>query len=135
MRPEAIYKDIGGIIRALRRGKDRAQDKLALQLGISRATLANIETGRQRILVHQLYAIAKSLDVKLTDLLPPPREEHPAANRPDLRFEGDELSAEQKDQVASFVGTIGKNTTEKAEGTNAKGNTRLTRREGRKAAR
>jgi transcriptional regulator with XRE-family HTH domain len=105
MKPEPIYQQIGGIIRALRRRADKAQDVLASQLGISRATLANMETGRQRILVHQLYAIAQALNVSLSDLLPPPQNAADAAHWSSLSFEGD-LNPEQKKQVANLIGPI-----------------------------
>src|SRR5207302_10862870 len=64
MNLEPIYKTIGGIIRQRRRRLDLAQAKLAGLLGISRATLASIETGRQRVLVHHLYAFAEALNMK-----------------------------------------------------------------------
>jgi transcriptional regulator with XRE-family HTH domain len=132
MKPEPIYRRIGGIIRALRRRADKAQDVLAGQLGISRATLANIETGRQRILVHQLYAIAQALDVKLADLLPPSLTDGTAANDwSSLSIEGD-LSADQKKQIANLIGSVGAPKRQQTEELNAKTtsasrNTRVTR--------
>ena len=136
MKPEPIYHQIGGIIRALRRRADKAQDVLAGQLGISRATLANIETGRQRILVHQLYAIAQALDVKLSDLLPSPRDDLSAANWTMLNFEGD-LNTEQKKQVANLIGPMGTPAAPQTEEKNAQSKTtsRNTRAPGTKAAR
>lgn len=105
VKPEPVYQQIGGIIRALRRRADKAQGTLASQLGISRATLANIETGRQRILVHQLYAIAQALEVSLSDLLPPMHSPATASSLSSLNFEGD-LNAEQKKQVANLIGPL-----------------------------
>jgi transcriptional regulator with XRE-family HTH domain len=119
MKPEPIYKQIGGTIRALRRRADQAQEALAAQLGISRATLANIETGRQRILVHQLYSIAQVLGVKVGDMLPSPPEDLVAVNWTSLSFEGD-LNAEQKKQVANLIGPMGAAAPGRTEGTNAK---------------
>ncbi|MFZ1991961.1 MAG: helix-turn-helix transcriptional regulator [Alphaproteobacteria bacterium] len=121
MEPEPIYREIGGIIRAQRRLRDKAQSALAGQLGISRATLANIETGRQRILVHQLYAIAKALNVKLSDLLPLPRDEDVDVNWATLPIEGD-LNEEQRKQIASLIGPIGEQlpASKKAKGRDAK---------------
>jgi DNA-binding XRE family transcriptional regulator len=52
MKREPIYKDIGAIVRTLRRRADMSQDSFAAILRISRATLANIETG-QGIRVHE----------------------------------------------------------------------------------
>ena len=135
MKPEPIYRQIGGVIRALRRRQDKAQEAVAGQLGISRATLANIETGRQRILVHQLYAIAQALDVKVSDLLPGAPADA-GANWTALRFEGD-LSTEQKKQVANLIGTIDALRPRQTGKTNAKASTaqRNARSQGTKAAR
>src|SRR6266403_1538894 len=71
MKLEPIYKAIGTIIRRRRRRLEWSQKLLASRLRISRATLANIETGRQRILVHHLYMFAEVLNMKLADFLPP----------------------------------------------------------------
>lgn len=49
---------------------DLTQAKLADRLGISRGALANIETGRQKILVHQLYRFAAALKMNVHNLLP-----------------------------------------------------------------
>jgi len=46
------------------------QETLAKELGISRGSLANIETGKQGILVHQIYNFARVLKVKPHDFLP-----------------------------------------------------------------
>jgi transcriptional regulator with XRE-family HTH domain len=40
-------------------------------LGLSRASLANLENGRQRIMVHQLFRLADALNLKtILDLVP-----------------------------------------------------------------
>lgn len=70
MKPEPIYRHIGAIIRAKRRQRDWSQKELAQRLQISRATLASMETGRQRILAHQLYELAATLEMNPADLLP-----------------------------------------------------------------
>lgn len=134
MGPEPIYKQIGRIIRARRRVLDRAQELLAQEIGISRATLANIETGRQRILVHQLYAFAKALDLKLSDLLPEPLSPRLAAEWSGAPIEGD-LSAEQKKQVVNLIEQVETQTPKRMDGTDGKASTRVTRNAGTKAAR
>jgi transcriptional regulator with XRE-family HTH domain len=76
MNPESVYRHIGAVIRRGRRKfKPRlTQAVLAQRVGISRASLANIETGRQSVLVHQLYALAAALDLKPADFLLPAAE-------------------------------------------------------------
>jgi transcriptional regulator with XRE-family HTH domain len=66
-----IYKQIGVTIQQRRKKLGLKQVKVASDLGISRGSLANIETGRQSVLVHQLYRFAEVLDLAPTDLLPP----------------------------------------------------------------
>lgn len=65
-----LYRDIGKTVRVRRGNMELKQEVLAARVGISRATLANIETGRQGVLVHQLYELAKQLDLDPGDLLP-----------------------------------------------------------------
>lgn len=69
-----LYRTVGASIRHRRRELDLTQAKLANRLGISRGTLANIETGRQNLLLHQLYRFAAALDMNVHDLLPLPVE-------------------------------------------------------------
>ena len=70
----SIYRERGARIWRRRRVLDLTQEELADRLGISRGGLANIETGRQNILVHQLYRFAAALDMNVHDLLPLPRQ-------------------------------------------------------------
>jgi transcriptional regulator with XRE-family HTH domain len=69
---EGLYAAVGRKIRAAR---DRAtpnlsQDKLATRLGISRASIVNIEAGRQHAPLNLLWKIAELLGVELTTLIP-----------------------------------------------------------------
>ncbi len=75
MSPDPIYKEIGVIIRGRRKALNLTQEALAKKLGISRGALANIETGRQNILVHQIYKYASVLGLNMIDLLPIARRE------------------------------------------------------------
>ena len=69
--PKSIYQEVGRNIRRLRKKAGHTQDHISGQAGISRASLANIEAGRQQILVHHLYAIADALQLDSpTRLLP-----------------------------------------------------------------
>jgi transcriptional regulator with XRE-family HTH domain len=103
MNPESVYQHIGAVIRRGRRKfKPRlTQEALAQRVGISRASLANIETGRQSVLVHQLYALATALDLAPADFLLP-------ANDAGARAEWeqvlpDDLKPLQKNQIARLL--------------------------------
>jgi transcriptional regulator with XRE-family HTH domain len=71
--PSAIYKRVGqaiSSIRLKRKPRKMSQGQLAAAVGVSRASIANIEQGRHRIQMHVLYDIAAALDLEPHDLLP-----------------------------------------------------------------
>ena len=73
-RPEHwVYEEIGKRISDLRRQLPRklSQRELADSIGISRASVVNVERGRHRVQIHVLYEIARVLGVEPRDLLPP----------------------------------------------------------------
>lgn len=73
MSGEAIYKAFGQAVATRRKGLKLTQAALAARVGISRASIANIESGRQNVLLHQAYRLAEALQfAKVSDLLPPP---------------------------------------------------------------
>ncbi len=72
--PEAVYKLLGERLAHLRGERDVTQEDLGTFAGLTRASIANIEKGRQRIFLHQLYHFALFLRVDLRDLLPEPNQ-------------------------------------------------------------
>lgn len=100
MNLEPLYRSIGSVIRAKRRQRDWTQEELALKLMISRGTLANIEAGRQRIFLHQLYSIAAALELKPVDLLPPVTV---ATSTPEAFPLPENLNAQQREQLARLI--------------------------------
>jgi len=103
-----IYRNLGIRIKGLRGSLGLTQDQLAKQVGISRASLANIERGKQQVLVHHLFAIAESLQLESpTDLLLAPQagsRRHRAQNDLPLAEEG--LTDKQRQEVLSLVGGV-----------------------------
>jgi transcriptional regulator with XRE-family HTH domain len=89
------------LIKARRKTLQLKQENLANMLGISRGSLANIETGRQSILVHQLYRFAAALELTPVDLLPPPSTEHARTGSSALPLP-DDLKAQQKRQITDL---------------------------------
>lgn len=102
---DPLYQHIGAVVKARRKKLELTQEDLAGQLGISRGSLANIETGRQNILVHQLYRMAASLGLAPTDLLPAPASDRATASRSDLPLP-DDLKPKQRDQIAQLLGSV-----------------------------
>src|SRR5262249_32483599 len=103
MNPESVYEHIGAVIRRGRRKfKPRlTQEALARRVGISRASLANIETGRQSVLVHQLYALAAALDLAPADFLLPADDSATRAEWESML--PDDLKPLQKNQIARLL--------------------------------
>lgn len=60
-----IYVVLGARIASKRRAKGITQEDLADGLGMSRASLANIETGRQGVLLHVAIRICDRLKMKV----------------------------------------------------------------------
>jgi len=69
---EALYRAVGERIRRARevRSEKLSQAALAKQLGKSRASVVNIEAGRQRAPLSLLWNIATQLEVELASLIP-----------------------------------------------------------------
>jgi transcriptional regulator with XRE-family HTH domain len=69
---DALYSAVGRKIREAReRSNPRlSQDKLAKRLGISRASIVNIEAGRQHAPLDLLWNIAQLLNAELVTFIP-----------------------------------------------------------------
>jgi len=66
-----LYKQLGRDIAARREALRMTQAELAKKIDLARASLANIESGRQRIMVHQLYKLVGALKLgSIAELLP-----------------------------------------------------------------
>lgn len=100
MNPDWIYSEIGGLIRQRRKQLKLTQEKLAPLVDLSRTSLANIEAGRQKVLVHQLYAFASALGMEPADLLP--RSARRVVASTEMKF-STQLSAHQRAQLAQFL--------------------------------
>lgn len=105
MEPEKIYEELGETIKRLRKEVGYTQARLSSQAGISRASLANIEAGRQQILVHHLYTIALALQLDSpTQLLPTaPSLESREAYLPSLPVSDEKLTKSQREQIVGLM--------------------------------
>ena len=78
---ERMYEAIGSAIRARREELKLTQGQLADLVNLSRASVTNIECGRQSLLVDQLCKFAQALNTTPIELLPnqiPPSPLHAA---------------------------------------------------------
>lgn len=103
MTESQIYWALGRAVARRRKELALTQADVAKQIGLTRASLANIETGRQKVLLHQVYRLVHALRLKsILDLtaaaLVLDRPEQTA-----LSFNGSEVTAEQKAQLEKFI--------------------------------
>lgn len=108
MKAEDIYQEVGQNIRRYRENARRTQAQLAAQIGISRASLANIEAGRQQVLLHYLYAIADSLELSSPSVLMPElyASPVPAGNAAALPLPQEGLNKKQRQEVLRLMGGV-----------------------------
>lgn len=64
--------EIGNNVKRLRKAKGFSQDTLAIQLGLSRTSVVNLEQGRHELTLTKLYTLCEIFHCQVTDLLPPP---------------------------------------------------------------
>lgn len=97
-----IYRIIGAELAARRKKLRLKQAEVADQIGLTRASLANIESGRQKLMLHQIYRLATALKVaSITDLVPPNYSFEQASGP--LRLVGSDLNNSQKAQIEQYV--------------------------------
>lgn len=113
-----MYKNLGSRIRSLRKSLGWTQDRLAKAVGISRASLANIEAGRQQVLVHHLFTLAQALNLESPAQLlltpqsdsVPDSESLPESGAAQLPLSGEGLTDKQRREVLNLVGGVLENT-------------------------
>jgi transcriptional regulator with XRE-family HTH domain len=72
---EGFYRQLGGEVRRRRQERGLTQSDIAGRVvpPVTRASIANLELGHQRVLAHTLVQLAEILDVAVTDLLALPQ--------------------------------------------------------------
>jgi transcriptional regulator with XRE-family HTH domain len=99
-----VYKLLGSRAATRRKQLKLKQDEVAKQIGLSRASVANLETGRQKILLHHVYRLAAALELRsIMELIP-----HTLVEIEPVNFTGDAVSEQQKTTLEDFVRRIGK---------------------------
>ena len=69
---EDLYIQVGRRIARARKAADLSQTELADRCGLSRGSVANIETGVQRARLHTIWTIGEALERDPRSLLPEP---------------------------------------------------------------
>ena len=68
-----FYRDVGQRVRNARKKSGMTQQSLASKVFLSRASITNLEMGRQKLMLHTLVEIASELRVAPDDLIPKPQ--------------------------------------------------------------
>lgn len=101
-----IYRLLGSRAAKQRKQLKLTQAEVAKLIGLTRASLANLETGRQKVLLHHVYKLVAALQLNsILDLLPKTFENSPEP----VNFAGGSAVTErQKAQLEYFVRRAGK---------------------------
>ena len=105
MDESVIYAALGDLVRQHREKQGLSQGALSKRVGLSRASVANIEKGRQRIPLHHLYRLAQALGVNAHTLLPD-LNAFPSPSVERGINSSMELSAREQADVAKVLSTI-----------------------------
>ncbi len=103
MSEEKLYRALGTAVAARRRILGLTQSDVAASIGLTRATLANIEAGRQGVLLHHLYRLASALRLgSILDLTPP--SIGPAQEPAPPRLDDVEVTESDRTQIEAVLG-------------------------------
>ncbi len=98
-----IYIYIGSKIKDFRDKAAFTQESLAEAIGVSRASIANYESGKQSIYISDLYKIADALNIEIKGLLPP-LQEIKAKSSPERQLREDKnLTDKEKKEIAELI--------------------------------
>lgn len=101
MIPDPRYQQFGEAMKVRRQQLGKTQAELAAHVGLSRASIANIEKGRQSVLLHHACDIAAALKLgHVTDLLPSPT---PLSLEDQAFALSDDVSAAAKAQISGMI--------------------------------
>lgn len=95
--PAQFYIQFGAAVRRARTDYGLSQDALASRVSLTRSSIANLESGRQRPPLHLLIDLARALHVSPSELLPPTDPD--TVSHPDIDLSGveDKLEKESDD--------------------------------------
>lgn len=67
---QALYRDIGRRMKDARTRAKLSQDAVGVAIGMTRANVANLESGKTRILLEHVYNVALLVGRPVRELLP-----------------------------------------------------------------
>lgn len=104
MTENGIYEGFGRALATRRKELGLTQAKLAMRVGMSRASIANIERGRQNVLLHHVYHLAEALEIaRISDFLPAPQK--PQRDQMEVSLSAGSVTARGKVQITELIAT------------------------------
>ncbi|MEM7637978.1 MAG: helix-turn-helix transcriptional regulator [Pseudomonadota bacterium] len=104
MQGTAIYKQVGKRIAERRKDIGLIQEELAQRVGLSRASIANVERGEQKIQLHTLVDFSNALELDDVRLLFPEQNQD---TDPTVRVTGtDPITSDQLVQIDEIVSAV-----------------------------
>lgn len=100
-----FYVELGARIRNARTTKKISQQELAEAVGLKRSSIANIEAGRQRSVVHLIVLVGQTLELSPDELFPLLRESETLS---DLEVERSEIEGQPVDTQDFVTATLRK---------------------------
>lgn len=103
-----IYLAFGATVARRRHDLRLTQAQVATRIGMSRAAVANIELGRQNVLLHHVYLLAKALELKdAIELLTAAKKENLVNLSRAIVVSGESpLTRQQKSQIEGVVAGV-----------------------------
>jgi len=98
-----VYERVGKNIQQYRDIAKITQEALASALDVSRASIANYESGKQSIYISDLYKVAEFLNISIYDLLPT-LDDIKAKSAPEqLINTAKDLQEDERKEIKSFI--------------------------------
>ncbi len=99
-----FYSKIGSNIKAAREKREMKQHVLADMLGLSRASVVNIEKGRQHVTMHTLWQIATLLNSNFSDFTEGLGKQSPTkVETQRMKFDDSFTSESEKNEVRKGI--------------------------------
>ncbi len=100
---DLIYEIIGRRIKEFRDKANFTQEVLAKKTGVSRASIANYESGKQAIYISDLYKIADCLGIGIERILPSLEEIKTKSSPEKLLEKAKNLNRHEKKELKEFI--------------------------------
>ncbi|MBV9215318.1 MAG: helix-turn-helix transcriptional regulator [Acidobacteria bacterium] len=107
MIPVDLYPKVGQKVKEIRDIQGVSQEVLATRLGVTRASISNLERGKQRIYLHTLFELGSALETDISELLPErtdSRAERIAVRVQNAaRLQNEELDTQSLNQIVKIL--------------------------------